>query len=138
MGPVRGSRVLLAVYLGGVGGGLTRYGVTTAWPTPVGRFPWATLTVNTGGVFALAVLATLLGRARSPNRYLRPLLGAGFLGAFTTFASVMVSVQQLTSSGDGVTAGTYLIVTVAAGFAAGWLGLRAGRGLGRRRPATAS
>lgn len=125
--------VLAAVYAGGVGGGLARYGLTTAWPTPSGRFPWATFTVNTGGAFALALLLVLLTEVVSPHRYARPLLGTGFLGAFTTFSSVMVSTAQLTAHRHPRTAALYLTGSLLAALGAASFGLLLGRALAATR-----
>ena len=128
--------VLAAVFGGGVAGGLARYGVTTAWPTPAHGFPWATFGVNTAGAFALPLLLVLLAAASAP-RYLRPLLGTGFLGAFTTFSSVVTATDQLAAAGREISAALYLGGSTAAALAAGTMGLLAGRALvaGRHRPA---
>lgn len=124
------GRLLAAVFAGGVGGGLARYGVSQAWPaTPYG-FPWATLAINTVGAFALALLVVLAERGAS-HRYLRPLLGTGFLGAFTTFSSVVVAVDRLAARGHPGTAAVYLAASLLAALAAGAFGLLLGRSTGR-------
>lgn len=121
--------VLAAVYAGGVAGGLARYGLTTAWPTPSGRFPWATFTVNTGGAFALALLLVLLTEVVSPHRYARPVLATGFLGAFTTFSSVVLSTAEFAANGDPRTAALYLIGSLLAALGTASFGLLVGRAL---------
>lgn len=121
------ASVLLAVYVGGVAGGLARYAVTSAWPTPTRGFPWATFVVNTAGAFALAVLLVLLIEGSAPRRYARPLLGTGFLGAFTTFSSVVAATAQLAAHGHGRTATGYLAGSVLATLCAAFLGLLLGR-----------
>jgi CrcB protein len=118
--------VLAVVFGGGVAGGLARYGVTSAWPTPAHGFPWATFSVNTPGAFALALLVVFLAEVWSPHRYTRALVGTGFLGAFTTFSSVVVGVDQLAAAGYRRTAVIYLASSVLATLGAGSFGLLLG------------
>ncbi len=131
--------VLVAVFAGGVGGGLARYGVTQAWPASTRAFPWAIFVVNTTGAFALALLLVVLAEVWAPHRYVRPLLGTGFLGAFTTFAAVATEVDQLGVHGHGATAVIYLTASVLAALSAVCSGLLLGRAISasrhRHRPA---
>ncbi len=134
-------RVLAVVFVGGVVGGLARYGITRAWPTPGDGFPWATFAVNTSGALVLALLLVVLAERRPGHRYLRPLLGTGVLGAFTTFSSVVVSTDRLLAHGHGRTAVGYLLGSLLAGLTATWLGLRLARSSAvrpRRSPGPAS
>lgn len=127
------ARVLAVVLAGGVGGGLARYGVTQAWPTPTGGFPWSTFVVNTVGAFVLPLLLVVLGQNLAPHRYVRPLLGTGFLGAFTTFSSVTATVDQLTVHGHPRTAAVYLAASVLAALGAASFGLLLGGAFGSHR-----
>jgi CrcB protein len=126
--------ILAAVFLGGAVGGLARYAITSVWPTGTESLPWATFAINTGGAFLLSLLAVLLAEMWAPRRYLRPLIGTGFLGAFTTFSSVVVVADQLTAHGHAATAAGYLAGTVLAALAAAALGLVLGRAIATRRP----
>ena len=63
------------------------------------------------------------------GRYLRPLLGTGFCGAFTTFSSVVVTTDLLLAHGHAGTALAYLGASIGGGLAAALLGLVAGRAL---------
>ncbi len=65
--------VLVAVFAGGVGGGLARYGVTQAWPASTRAFPWGIFVVNTTGAFALALLLVVLAEVWAPHRDVRRL-----------------------------------------------------------------
>ncbi len=114
------------VFTGGVLGGLARYAVTSAWPAPAYRFPWATFVVNTAGTFALALLLLILTEVWSPHRYARQLLGTGFLGAFTTFSAVVLTVAQLTAHDHLWTAVIYLTASLLAAAGAGSVGLLLG------------
>jgi CrcB protein len=53
----------------------------------------------------------------------RPLLGTGFCGAFTTFSSVVVGADELVAHGHAATAAGYLLASIAAGLLAAWLGV---------------
>ena len=95
--------------------------------------PWATLAVNVSGSFVLAVLLVLVLDLWPPRRYVRPFVATGFLGAYTTFSSLAVEVDQLLSDGAFRTASVYLALTLVAGLGAAWLGLLLGHSVVRRR-----
>lgn len=135
VGGRRRAGVLAAIALGGAGGGLARYGVDQVLPDRNG-FPWATFAVNVTGAFVLAALLVLVLERWPPNRYVRPLLAVGFLGAYTTFSTWLVAVDRLVEGGRVALAAGYLLGTLAAGVAATALGLFTGRTLaGGRRAA---
>ena len=121
------GRVLAAVFAGGFVGGLARYAITAAWPTPAAGVPWATFAVNTAGAFALALLLVLVTEVWRPTTYVRPLFGTGFLGAFTTFSAVVTTTDQLAARGAAGTAAFYLVISMFAGLAAASFGLVTGR-----------
>jgi CrcB protein len=124
--------VLAAIFVGGCLGGLARYAATKAWPTPNGRFPWTILAVNTAGAFLLAVIVVLAADLVS-SRYLRPLLGTGFCGAFTTFSSIVVTSDQLIADRRPGVATTYLAASIVAGLAAASAGLVTARAVTENR-----
>lgn len=132
-GPRLRPRVLTAVAGGAFAGGLARYAVTLAWPTPVGAVPWATFGVNTIGAFTLALLLMLVTEVWRPTTYVRPLLGTGFLGAFTTFSAVVTTTDQLAGRGAPGTAARYLVISMFAGLAAASFGLVTGRAVATAR-----
>jgi CrcB protein len=116
------SSHIAVVFAGGVVGGLARYGISRGWPAPGGGFPASIFVINTLGAFVLAVLVTVLAMRAAPA-YLRPLLGTGFCGAFTTFSSVVTASDLLLAhSHVGIAIG-YLAASVAAGLAAAWAGM---------------
>lgn len=127
-------RILLAVALGGAAGSLTRYGIGLVWPPGPRGFPWATLTINVTGAMALGILVVLVTERFTPNRLLRPLLGTGFLGGYTTFSTFAVDTVTLTRSDAAPVALAYLVLTLLVGVSAAWLGIafaRAVVGTGR-------
>lgn len=126
-----------AVFLGGCLGGVARYGVTRAWPTPQHAFPWSTFVINAGGAFVLALLLVVVNEVLPPTTYVRPLLGTGFCGAWTTFSSITASTDQLAAHGHAATAMLYLIGSLAVGLVAALAGLVTGRTLARYRDGSA-
>jgi CrcB protein len=126
-----------AVFLGGCLGGIARYGVTRAWPTPQHAFPWATFVINASGAFVLALLLVVVNDLLPPTTYVRPLLGTGFCGAWTTFSSITASTDQLAAHGHAGTAMLYLVGSLAVGVVAALAGLVIGRSLARYRDGSA-
>lgn len=104
-----------------------RLAIDLAFPAERDAFPWATLAVNVVGSFMLGALVSTLWIREGTPSWLKAGLGAGLLGAFTTFSAVMVSLVALAASGEWMPAVGYLVASVALGLAAAALGLRAGR-----------
>jgi CrcB protein len=122
-------RVLGVVALGGIIGSLARYGLAEALssgdrPHGPGGFPWATFATNVLGCFAIGVLLARL-TPRS-HRLLRPFLGTGILGGFTTFSTFAVDTEKLLHD-HVVVALIYFFGTVAAALLAATLGEWVGR-----------
>jgi CrcB protein len=120
-------RIIGVIAVGGFVGGLARYEVITAWKAGATGFPWSTFVVNTAGAFVLALLVIVTTDVLSDSTYLRPMLGTGFCGAFTTFSSVAVAVDELAAHGHAETAVSYAAVSLAAGAAAATAGVLLGR-----------
>lgn len=99
------------VAVGGGLGAVARYAAGIAWPTPAGGFPWATLAVNALGCTAIGVLMVLVTEVWAAHRLVRPFLGTGVLGGFTTFSTYAVDIQQLAHSGHTPLALSYLAAT---------------------------
>lgn len=112
----RESLVLLAVAVGGAAGTLTRYEVALAIPAASDGFPWSTLLINLSGAAFLGVLLTLLTERRPPTPYLRPLLGTGFAGGYTTWSTFMVDTDLLVHHHHPVVAVAYGVITVVGGL----------------------
>lgn len=115
------------VALGGFFGGLARYGVVLAWPTPVGRFPWGIFGVNTVGAFILALVVVVTIEILPGRSYLRAVIGTGFCGALTTFSSVVTGADQLVAHGHVGAGVWYVVSSVLAGLAAASFGIVAAR-----------
>lgn len=85
---------LAAVSAGGALGALARHGIAVTWPYPSGAFAWSTWAVNVSGCFLIGVLMVAVERRLSHRPLVRPFLGVGFLGGFTTFSTFVADVQQ--------------------------------------------
>jgi CrcB protein len=127
---------LLAVMLGGAAGAMARWAIELAVPT-VGGFPVATFLINVTGAFGLGLVGVVLLERLAPTRYLRPLLGIGFLGAYTTFSTMAMEGVRLLDRGRPGLAVGYWVTTLLVGQMAGVYGMWLGRiRLPRRRDAT--
>lgn len=125
--------VIGAISLGGGLGGLARYGLGEWLPAGPGQFPWATFAVNVSGCALIGVLMVLVTEVWPEQRLLRPFLGVGLLGGYTTFSFVMMEAQHLLESGAGVVALGYLAGTALTAVLAVVAGAAPTRWVVRRR-----
>jgi fluoride exporter len=119
--------VLGVISTGGVLGALARYGLAVAWPHRPDQFPWATFIANVSGCLLIGALMVLITDVWAAHRLLRPFLGVGLLGGYTTFSTYTLEVQQLVTAGAARTALFYLAGTLAAALAAVYTGITATR-----------
>ena len=121
----------LNVALGGAIGAAGRYQLGRAvshLAGPNAIFPWPTLAANVLGCLAMGALVGWLAR-EGGSESTRLLLGVGLLGGFTTFSAFGLEMLLLVERGSPGLALGYAAISVAAGFAALWLGLAAMRGI---------
>jgi CrcB protein len=118
--------ILLVIAAGGAVGSLARWGLGEAF-SGVGRFPWATFIENITGSFALGVLMVFVIDVWPPSRYVRPFVGVGVLGGFTTFSTYALDSRALVVADRAPLAAVYVFGTLAAGLAAVWLGIAVAR-----------
>jgi CrcB protein len=130
--PPRRWDVALVIAAGGAVGGAARWSLNQAIPPTPGHFPWSTFIENVTGCLLLAGLLVLLVEVLQPHRYIRPFLGVGVLGGFTTFSTYTNDARLLLADGYVPTALVYLVVTLVAGLLATWLGLVLARAATRR------
>ena len=92
--------VLAAVAVGGALGAPARYGVAQLVHAGAGTFPWATFWTNVTGSFVLGVVVVVVARRFPSDRYLRPFVATGFLGAYTTYSTFAVEAVVLARDGQ--------------------------------------
>jgi len=132
----------LAVAIGAAIGTAARYGLDLLIPHDLDGVPWSTLLANTLGSFALGFLAAGTWAVVSP--WVRAGLGAGVLGSFTTFSSLMI-IAVATAQGGPLVGGPgsvepgslaqaagVVIGSIFAGLLAALIGILLGRRLARR------
>jgi CrcB protein len=121
--------------LGGALGALARWAVAGALPHSPGSWPWSTLLINVTGCLLLGALFAVLA-ARVPEPWwVRPFVGVGALGGYTTYSTFAVEIVDLTRAGAALTAAAYLLLSVVGGVLAVALGaLAARRVVGEARP----
>jgi CrcB protein len=116
----RPDRATLAVViLGGAVGSVLRYAVTRAVHPAADGFPTATLIINLTGSLLLGALLVAVTEIWRPHHLLRPLLGTGVLGGYTTFSTFALEVRGTSS---GIASG-YLLASVVGGVLAAWTGM---------------
>lgn len=110
-----------------VAGGLgatARYLLGLALARP--GFPWVTVAINVAGSLLLGALVGAAAR-RDLHPLTLPVLGAGFLGGFTTFSAFSVEAFQLLRTGRPVAAVGYVLLSTLGGLLAAALGYGAVR-----------
>ncbi|MCT2589504.1 CrcB family protein [Streptomyces sp. N2-109] len=121
-GPGRTGPVLGAIAAGGALGAAARHGLSLALPAHGAAFPWGTFLVNVSGCALIGVLMVLVSEGgRTAPLLVRPFLGVGVLGGYTTFSTYAVDVSRLLDEGGGGSAVGYLFGTVAGALVALWL-----------------
>jgi CrcB protein len=123
------ATMLATIAAGGAAGAAVRYLIGQAWPTPTGAFPAATLAINVLGCVLIGVLMVLITEVWSRQRLLRPFLGTGVLGGFTTFSTYTVDIQRLVAGAHMDTALLYLTLTPIGALLAVWAAAHATRRL---------
>jgi CrcB protein len=122
---------IVMIAIGGAAGAVARY-LVDGWVldrTGAG-FPFGTLAVNLSGSFALGILAALtIDRAVLPAEIRGPVM-IGFIGAYTTFSTLMFETWRQLESGQDVAALANLAGSALLGIVAVGAGLILGRAFG--------
>jgi len=121
---------LLLIAAGGAAGAVSRYLVDTAVLERFsGAFPLGILVVNVSGAFLVGLLGALLvDRGALPADLRMPLM-VGFLGAYTTFSTLMLDSWRLIEDGLPLLALGNLVGSAVLGLVAVVAGLWLGRSL---------
>jgi CrcB protein len=118
------------IAIGGAAGAVTRYVVDGFIADRVsGAFPWGTLVINLSGAALLGLLFALATERGVLPASIRGPLMIGFLGAYTTFSTLMLESWRLWEDGAGGLALANAFGSVVLGLAAVFVGLTIGRAL---------
>jgi CrcB protein len=105
-------QALLAVSAGAIVGSIGRFMIERAWPATAGEIPWSTFVINLTGSFALPFVVVAAAHVWPRAWLLRPALGTGVLGGYTTFSTFAVEQQQLFSRGAVLVGSAYVAMTL--------------------------
>ncbi len=117
----------LLVAVGGALGSLGRFLVERAFAPfdpQAPTFPWSTLSVNLLGALVLGGVLAFAERRGDRPAWLRPLVGVGFCGSFTTLSTVSVECTSMLAGPHLGLAAAYLAVSFLAGVAMATVGSR--------------
>jgi CrcB protein len=123
-------RTAIAIAVAGALGALARYGLEGfVSRRSHGAFPWGTFAVNVSGAFVLGFVFTLMTEQFTVAPWIRGAVTIGFLGAYTTFSTLSFETYRLAEDGALGLAAVNAFGSLAAGLAAVYLGVVAGRAL---------
>ncbi|KDN21109.1 fluoride efflux transporter FluC [Amycolatopsis rifamycinica] len=125
--------VLAVIGAGGALGSLARYGLSVALPHARGEFAVATLVTNVLGCLLIGVLMAILTTAAQPHHLLRPFLGVGILGGFTTFSTFVTDTLDAATTGRLGESVAYVAASLALCLTAVAAGLAATRAVRKGR-----
>ncbi|WP_344890567.1 CrcB family protein [Actinomadura meridiana] len=123
---------LAAIAVGGAIGALSRYELSHAFPYGPGDFPWVVFWINVTGCLLIGVLMVLVTETWQVHRLIRPFLGVGVLGGFTTFSTYAVDIQRTVDADAPRVALAYLALTLVTALVATLAGMRLTRAVTRR------
>jgi CrcB protein len=86
------------------------------------RFPYGTFFVNLLGCFIIGIVYGFSVKGNQDSNELKLLLATGFCGGFTTFSAFTSENIELIRSGNQLTALFYILLSIALGMIATYLG----------------
>jgi fluoride exporter len=128
--------IVAVIALGGALGAVVRQLVSEALPHAARGFPFGTFVVNVSGCLLIGLLMVSIVEVWRPHRLVRPFLGIGLLGGYTTFSTYVVETRRLIQVGDPRVAFAYFGGTVVGALVAVQVGVllaRSPRAFLRRR-----
>jgi CrcB protein len=111
---------VVAVFAGGVVGGLLRVWLGLHFGAGPSSWPWTIFLINITGSFALCCFTRLHERLPQ-STYRHPFLGTGLCGAYTTFSTMQVELLKMIDADRVGTALSYACASVSGGLLAIWL-----------------
>jgi CrcB protein len=136
----KGLDVLAAIAAGGVLGAEARYAIGALLPHTRDAWPWSTLLINVSGCVLIGALMVVIIELAYGHRLLRPFLGVGVLGGYTTFSTASVEALSLVDAGRPGAALGYVVATpvlAVLGCGIGVVSTRLLAGRSARRPEAA-
>ena len=121
---------LVLIAVGGAAGAVTRY-TLDGWISQAisSSFPWGTFAVNASGSFVLGLLFALaVERGVLPSDVRGPVM-IGFIGAYTTFSTLMLESWRLWEDGSMALAVANIVGSSVIGLVMVVAGLAIGRAL---------
>jgi CrcB protein len=119
---------LIWLALAGAAGTLARYGLAGfVHRFNSTSFPWGTVVVNLTGCFFAGVLWALFEHRWPVFGETRIIVMVGFMGAFTTFSSLILETNALLGAAQWLLAIANLILQNGLGFVALFVGIMLGR-----------
>ncbi|WP_068691460.1 fluoride efflux transporter FluC [Thermobifida halotolerans] len=109
-----------AVAAGGMLGALARHAVLVALPQAPATVDWATFLVNVTGCALIGVLMEVITRRPGTHPLLRPFLGVGVLGGYTTFSASVTDATAALTAGHPRVALLSLAANLAGALVAVW------------------
>lgn len=124
--------ILAVIAVGGALGAVARHALALAWPAAPDGVPWHTLVTNVSGSALLGITIVLVSEVRTAHRLVRPFLGTGVLGGFTTFSLHTDEIIVLAEHARVWAAAGYSLLTLVASLAGAWAGMRFTRAIASR------
>lgn len=118
---------LIAIGLGGCLGALARHGLNELIHRRFPHFPWATLTANLVGCLLIGIVMALVIDSRYNSEIGFSLISIGFLGSLTTFSTFSFQTLELMQENRLEAAAANILLNVALGISAVWLGMKLAR-----------
>lgn len=103
---------VLAIFIGGGLGSITRYYISILMKNYSMYFPFATLGVNIIGSMILGFAAALFWKDASLHHTLKLAITVGFCGGLTTFSTFSWETFDLIKNGEYLLAFIYAIISV--------------------------
>jgi CrcB protein len=125
--------VLPVIALGGMIGASARRELELLWSASPDQWPWATLVTNVSGCVLIGMLMVQVVEVGRAHPLLRPFIGVGLLGGYTTFSTYALQTRMLWAHGRPDLSVLYLLLTPALALAGVVAGVVAARALHRFR-----
>lgn len=103
---------VLAIFIGGGLGSLSRYGISILLRAYSFNFPFATLLVNIIGSFILGFTVALFWNKAHLNETAKLAIAVGFCGGLTTFSTFSWETFDLIKNGEFILAVIYALISV--------------------------